>query len=324
MRLVNEFEFPAAEAALMIRARRLEWVTVAYIASSATLLGLTMGGSQAMRTSFFEDIVSVVPAVAFLVCSRLAPRRPTPSYPYGFHGAVSLGHLSAALALLGMGLFLLAEATVKIVGLEPTEIGRLRILDREIWAGWPMLAAVTYSAIGTFLLGRLKADLAPRIHDKVLHADAKMMKADWMFEIATGVGVAGVGLGYWWTDPVAAMLVSLSVVKDGWNNLLAAGRDLIERRPMAVDREEPDPIPVELKRWFERLNWADEVHVRVREVGHVLFGEVFVRPRDGAADLPRRTREARDAALDRWWRLHDLTVTVLDRLEAPTVDPDAG
>ncbi len=62
--------------------------------------------------------------------------------------------------------------------------------------------------------------------------------------------------------------------------------------------------------------------MRVREVGHVLFGEIFVRPRDGVTDLPRRTREARDAALETWWRLHDLTVTVLDRLETPPVDPD--
>ena len=68
-------------------------------------------------------------------------------------------------------------------------------------------------------------------------------------------------------------------------------------------------------RWFEGLDWAAEVHVRVREVGHVLFGEVFIRPREGVGDLPRLAREARDEALRSSWRLHDLTVTLLDRLD---------
>ena len=157
--------------------------------------------------------------------------------------------------------------------------------------------------------------LAPRIHDKILHADAEMMKADWTVEVATGVGVIGVGLGVWWTDPIAAALVSLAITRDGIGNLRAAVSDLIERRPMKVDREAPDPAPEDLKRWFEGLDWAAEVHVRVREVGHVLFGEVFIRPREGVGDLPRLAREARDEALRSSWRLHDLTVTLLDRLD---------
>lgn len=324
MRLTADFEFPPEQAALLARARRLEWLTVAYIATSALALGLSMGGSQAMRTSFFEDVVSVVPALAFLVCTRLAIRRPTPTFPYGFHGVVALGHLAAATALLGMGGFLLWEAVVKLVTLDRTEIGRLQLFGRDVWAGWPMLAAVTYSAIPSFFLGRAKLKLAPQIHDKILHADAEMMRADWMVEVATGVGVIGVGLGVWLMDPLAAAAVSLNILKDGADNARAALCDLIERRPMKVDREEPDPAPEELKAWLERLEWAAEAHVRVREVGHVLFGEVFIRPREGAADLPRRAREARDEALRARWRLHDLTVTVLDRLEPipPDVEGD--
>lgn len=36
------------------------------------------------------------------------------------------------------------------------------------------------------------------MHDKVLHADAKMNKADWMTAAAALVGVLGIGLGWWW------------------------------------------------------------------------------------------------------------------------------
>ena len=45
---------------------------MAYVASAAAFLYATMGTSQAMRTSFFEDVVSVVPSLAFLVGTAVA------------------------------------------------------------------------------------------------------------------------------------------------------------------------------------------------------------------------------------------------------------
>ena len=71
-----------------------------------------------------------------------------------------------------------------------------------------MLAAIAYSAVPSVLLGRAKLRLAPKIHDKVLLADADMMRADWMAEAATAVGGVGAGFGLWWLDPLAAALVS--------------------------------------------------------------------------------------------------------------------
>jgi hypothetical protein len=67
------------------------------------LLYLTRGVSQAMETSFWEDVISVVPAIVFLICTPLAIRPPSRNFPYGFHSVVSVGHLTAALALIGMG-----------------------------------------------------------------------------------------------------------------------------------------------------------------------------------------------------------------------------
>jgi hypothetical protein len=51
-------------------------------------------------------------------------------------------------------------------------------------------------------------------------------------ESGTAAGVIGVGLGFWWMDPVAAAIVSTSILKDGVQNVGSAIADLIERRPM--------------------------------------------------------------------------------------------
>ena len=150
----------------------------AHAPRAAAFLYATMGTSQAMRTSFFEDVVSVVPSLAFLVGTAVARRAPEPDYPYGTHRATSIAYLTASLALCAMGVFLLAEAAVKALSDEKTTIGGFALFGHVVWGGWPMLAAVAYSAVPSVLLGRAKLRLAPEIHDKVLFADADMMKAD--------------------------------------------------------------------------------------------------------------------------------------------------
>ena len=102
MRPVSPREFPEKQLAAYHKARRLEWLSVGYLVSAGILLYLVMGSSQAMRTSWLEDLVSIVPPVAFLVASRVARRPPSKRYPYGMHGAVSIAYLTAALALLAM------------------------------------------------------------------------------------------------------------------------------------------------------------------------------------------------------------------------------
>lgn len=313
MRPIDAFDLPPEKGRDLKKARRLETWTLVYIASSTTFLGLAMGTSQAMRASFFEDAFSAVPAIAFLVCTRIARRPPNEDFPYGYHGVVSIGYLTASLTLVGLGGFLLVEAVTKLVAVERTTIGGKTLFGHTVWAGWPMLAAVAYSSIPSVFFGRAKLRLAPEIHDKILYADAKMMKADWMAETATAVGVLGVGVGLWWLDPVAAVLVAADILKDGAVNVYVAVQDLMERRPMKTDRSGPEPLPDELRACIERLDWVASATVRLREFGHVFFGEVFVEPRGSPEELPVKIRRAVADAKSINWRLHDVTITVLDR-----------
>jgi divalent metal cation (Fe/Co/Zn/Cd) transporter len=312
MKPIDDFELPPDKEQVLSSARSLERWTIVYLIVAAGVVGLTMGGSQAMRTSFFEDVISIVPAAMFLLCTRIAQRKPTPEFPYGYHGAVSIGYLTASLALLTMGAFLLIEALIKMIYVERTTIGGMTIFGNTVWAGWPMIAAILATVVPSLLLGRKKLELAPQIHDKILFADAQMMKADWVTATATAVGVLGVGLGFWWVDPVAAALVSLSILKDGVDNVGVAVGDLIERRPMKTDRSGPEPLADALRQCIEELDWVASAGVRLREVGHVFFGEVFVTPRGTQVDLPAKIRGAVETARAINWRLHDVTVTVLD------------
>ncbi len=307
-------ELPPEQEAVLRKARWLEIVTLVYIVTAAIFLYATMGSSQAMRASFFEDVISSAPAIAFLVCVRIARRPPDAKFPYGRHAAVGIGYLIASLALMAMGVFLLAEAAHKLVTNQRTTIGGMQLFERTVWAGWPMFVALLYTAVPSAILGRIKMRLAPQLHDKILYADAKMMKADWMAETATAIGVAGVGFGLWWIDPLAGALVGADIFKDGLTNIRVAMHDLMERRPMKTDRSGPEDLPDILKEKIESFDWVEAARVRLRETGHVFYGEVFVRPRSGTQNLPRRVREAMADVRTLNWRLRDIVITPVDDL----------
>ena len=43
------------------KAIRLEYITIAYLLSAIFFIYITLGSSQAMKTAWFEDILSIVP-----------------------------------------------------------------------------------------------------------------------------------------------------------------------------------------------------------------------------------------------------------------------
>jgi divalent metal cation (Fe/Co/Zn/Cd) transporter len=146
---------------------------------------------------------------------------PDRAFPYGFHRTVSIAYLCSALALLVMGTYLLVESIVKLVTAEYPTINSVELFGQTLWLGWLMLPALAWSVLPAVFLGRAKMPLAEELHDKVLYADAKMNKADWLTAGAAMVGVVGIGFGLWWLDAVAAALISLDITKDGFSNCAA-------------------------------------------------------------------------------------------------------
>src|SRR5690606_23346848 len=113
-------------------------------------------------------------------------------------------HLVAGVALLTMGGFLLVDSAIGLVGGEHPPIGTIQIFGATVWMGWLMIAVLSFTVVPPILLGRAKMELARQLHNKVLYADADMNKADWMTAVGSMIGVAGIGIGLWWMDAVAA------------------------------------------------------------------------------------------------------------------------
>lgn len=312
---VHGGELPPVQRDALRRALRLEWISLGFFASALAFTALVMGSSQALKTAWIDDALGVVPPIAFLVAARVRRREPTGAYPYGYHRCVTIAFLCAAVALLGLGLALVVDGAAALVRGERPTITAIQLLGREVWLGWLMLAALMWSTVPSVFLGRAKRRLARVLHDKVLHADAEMNSDDWQAGAAAIVGVLGVGLGLWWADAACGCLIAVSITADGVRSLRSAVGDLMDRRPRTVDDDAWDTLPDELAALVRGLPWVRRARVRMREHGHVYFGEVYVVPID-ERDPGARIREVHALARELGWRMHDLTVQLCDEASA--------
>lgn len=315
MKHSEPFEFPERESRIYRQARRLEWLTLAYLLSVTVLMYFVLGSSQAMKTAWLDDILSMIAPAVFLIASKIALWPPNPKFPYGYHRAVSIAFLCSSVTLLGMGTWLLVDAVIKLASAEHPTIGGITLFGHTFWLGWLMLPTLAYSGIPAVVLGHMKLPLASAIHDKVLFADAKMNKADWLTALAAFIGVLGIGWGYWWADALAAGIISLDIMHDGYANLREAISNLIDEVPKTVDKSQIDKLPQRVKEHLQTYPWVRQVRVRMREAGHVYFGEAFVVVEPGD-DLPAKLEQATQACLELDWRMHDLVLVVATRLDA--------
>jgi cation diffusion facilitator family transporter len=297
--------YPAHVTAGIGKARKLEYLTIAWLITVVPLMALVVGSSQAMKTVWIEDMLGFIPPIAFLVSERLERRPPSASFPFGFSRANGVAFVISAVALTLMGSYLLFEAVMTLINVEHPTVGTMRVLGRDIWMGWPMIAVLLWSTIPSMILGRMKLPLARTINDKVLHTDADMQKADWMTGVAAIAGVIGIGYGFWFADAAAAGLISIGILKDGIRELRAATAELVDGAPRALDQdvvaEEANILKGELQRHFEACE------VRLRETGRVIHAEV-------AAPSPTTVPALEDlwpGEPDRSWRFARLTFVPL-------------
>lgn len=320
MKRASAYELPRDRLPALRWARRLGFITLIYMITAIVLMGLVMGNSQAMRTAWFEDMLVLIPTTAFLVASWIRTRAPNDRFPYGFHRVVGVAYLVSAATLFGFGLLLLYSATSTLIKQHHPTVGSVTVFGQVIWQGWLMLPVLVYATAGPLILGRLKMRPARELHDKVLYAEAGMLKADWLSSSAAAVGVIGIGLGWWWADAVAAAVISADILYDGWRNLRAVLGDLMDAHPDTADLKSEDPAPEQLADALKKLPWVRDVDLRMRESGHVFFTEVFIVPVDERDPLAR-TREAIEVGQGIDWRIGAAVVQLVDSLQRD-VGPD--
>jgi cation diffusion facilitator family transporter len=310
MRLVPQYEFSEDQHRSLKRARLFEYLTIIYLITVIALMYAVMGSSQALKTAWIEDCLSLVPPICFLVGTHICWRKPNQHYPYGFHRVISILFLCAALALLTMGLYLLFDALIKLFQQEHPTIGKMMFFGHDLWLGWWMIMVLMWGTFPPVLLGRVKLKYGERLNDKILITDGKMNKADWLTGISAMAGVVGIGFGWWWADGVAAALISFDILKDGWRQTRDAVTSLINRAPTSINGGYLQ-LPEQARQRLLKNGWVVQAEVRLYEHGHIIFGEGFVSSVDDKSVSPRQVNDAVNEVIALDWRLQTLSLMVV-------------
>lgn len=313
MKPIRNFEYPKELAPDFKKAKKLEWITIFYLLSTVVLMYLVMGNSQAMKTAWFEDLLSLTPSISFLIASRIYQKNPNKDFPYGYHRVVSIAYLCSSVALFAVGIFLVSDSVMTLIKAEHATIGIIVLFGKPIWLGYIMIAALLYSSIPAVFLGRMKLPLAEKLHEKNLYTDAQMNKADWMTALAAIFGIVGIGLGWWWADAVAALLISIDIIKDGFTNLKQAVFDLMDETPKTVNEQETDPLIEKVKNALAKQDWVTNCNIRLREEGHVYLGEGFVIPAS-EENLTARIEKAVKEIEQLDWRIQEFVIMPVKEL----------
>src|SRR4051812_46743931 len=121
----SAFNLPEKQRALFQRARRLEWLSIFFLLTIVAAIGITMGSSEAMKAVWIEDLLSLVPPIAFLIGAKVRVKDPTDEFPYGYRRATLIAFLTGAVALLAFGLYILGESLTTLMSAERPSIGTI-------------------------------------------------------------------------------------------------------------------------------------------------------------------------------------------------------
>jgi len=205
-------------AELLRRGRRLEYLTVGYNSLEGVIAVVSgfVAGSVALVGFGFDSAIEVISGLALLW--RLRPRIDTERREEAERKTLRV--VGASFLLLAA--YVAFDAGKSLVGHEaPKE-------------SVPGIVLAIASLVVMPLLVRAKRRVARQLKSGALHADAKQTElCAYLSAILLGGLVLNARLGWWWADPVAALVMVPIIAKEGIEAL--QGKSCCEDDPCTTD-----------------------------------------------------------------------------------------
>lgn len=230
--------------------------------SVAKFAAAILTGSLGMLSEAIHSLVDMGATLVTLVAIKWADQPADDDHHYGHEKIESVAALFESGLLMGTAAFIAVVA-----------VRRLQAGNVNVEVTWWAAALLVVSMLIDFNRSRVLRDTAIRTKSAALAADAKHFESDMWSSLAALIGLAGVWLGWQWTDAVAGLLVSGFIVYIGWGLGRATLASLLDKAPMGASHD-----------ISALVDQADGIlqasQTRIRTVGSKLFVSVV-------ADVPR-------------------------------------
>ncbi|MGD2136449.1 MAG: cation diffusion facilitator family transporter [Gemmatimonadales bacterium] len=288
---------PLATVALRDRNVRVQRVLIGLLVANLAVVGAKFviawrTGSLGVLGDAVHSSVDAMNNVLALAVIWVAAREPDEDHPYGHEKFETLGALAIVVFLSITGFELVKGAVGRLAsGGVALDVGALEL---SLLVG--TLAVNTGVAVYESRRGRA-------LNSELLLADAAHTRADVFITVGVLVGVLAAREGYWYVDPIMALIVAVAIV------VIAYG--IVARSvPVLVDEhaEPADAIQVAAESVDGVIRAYD---IRSRGAHHRRFAEVTIAVRrDQTVDGAHRIADAVELRLRRELQLHEIVVHV--------------
>ncbi len=237
--------------------RRALLRSLAILAATAAIQAVVVvaSGSVALLGDTLHNVADALTAVPLLIAFRLALRRPTKRYTYGYGRAEDLA-----------GVFVIAMIALSSALAAYEAIDRL-LHPRDVTHLWAVAAAAIVGFVGNELVARYRIRVGHRIGSAALVADGLHARTDGFTSLAVLLGAGGVALGWTWADPVIGLAITVAIL----GVLRSAVRQVAARLMDAVDPHLVDQATAAVT----SVSGIDTVReLRIRWIGHTRRAEI--------------------------------------------------
>lgn len=217
------------------------------LSAGKILVGM-FAGSAALVADGYHSLADVLGDIGILLSLKAASQPPDENHPYGHHSFETLGAVVVALFMLITGVGIMWKGVSAIIAGQ--------FMHPEISALWASLISVLIKEIMaryTLHVGRLHGSPA-------LMANGAMHRSDAISSFAAALGIGGAIAGWPILDSIGAIIISLFILRMGW--------DLLKENIMALMDTMPDKDLVEkIRKAGQEVECVQEIrtlHVRQR------------------------------------------------------------
>lgn len=225
---------------------------------------VVISGSVALLADTIHNVADATTAIPLWIAFRLATRRPTETFTYGYGRVEDLAGLTIVAIILFSAIVAGYEAIDRIV--HPQPITAL---------GWVALAGLI-GFVGNEAVAVFRIRVGREINSVALIADGYHARTDGLTSLAVVIGVVGVWLGFPLADPIVGLLITAAIFVIVWQS----AKSVLTRM---LDGVEPGLV-AEVRRAAEHVTGVSTVtDVKARWLGHKLHIDAVVLTGTGAS-----------------------------------------
>ena len=243
----------------------IKWSFVILAVTAAfQIVVVLISGSVALLADTIHNVADATTAIPLWVAFRLARRKPTETFTYGYGRVEDLAGIAIVLIILLSAIVAGYEAINRIF--DPQPITMLM---------WVTLAGLV-GFIGNEAVAIFRIRVGREINSAALIADGYHARTDGLTSLAVVAGALGVWLGFPLADPIIGLLITVAILGIVWQS----AKSVLTRM---LDGVEPGVV-AEVRHSAEHVKGITKVlDVKARWLGHKLYADVAVQVDGGSS-----------------------------------------